>query len=129
MLLYLRNDLLKSEGAKAGSDKPVSAASSKGEQRGGKYAARVQVGYDADGSPKYRYFKTQEEYAAYMQDAKSKGKHAEHGHKKGSGELEGKVKKEHEESTKKQRGGLLSVERPTPKTSKTEKSLRLFVRT
>lgn len=125
MLLYLRNDLLKSKDAKAGSNKPVAAKT--GEQRGGSYVARVQVGYEKDGSPKYRYFKTEQEYEAYLKDSKSEGKNPRHGHTKGSGELEDKVKKEHEESTKKQqRHGLLSAERSSPKT---EKSLRLFVRT
>ncbi len=123
MFLYLRNDLLKSKGAKAGSDKPV--ASKAGEQRGGSYVARVQVGYDKDGSPKYRYFKTEQEYEAYLKDSKSEGKNPRHGHVKGSGELEDKVNKEHKESTKKQqRHGLLSPERHDT----AEKSFRIFVR-
>lgn len=123
MLLYLRNDLLKSKDAKAGSNKPVAAKTKTGEQRGGTYVARVQVGYEHDGSPKYRYFKTEQEYESYLKDSKSEGKNPRRGHAKGSGELESKVKKEHAESTEKQqRRGLLSPER------KTEKSLRLFVR-
>lgn len=123
MLLYLRNDLLKSEGAKAGSDKPVSA-SSKGEQRGGQYVARAQVGYEKDGSAKYRYFKTEEEYQKFLG-----GRNKSEGGK----ELDSKVKKEHKESTDKQKQGnkhqpashglLAKDKKPV------EKSIRLFVRT
>jgi len=112
MRLYLREDLAKSEN----SDKPA-APSKSGEQRGGAYVARAQVGTEADGSPRYRYFKTQEEYDSFLG---SKKKESSSGKK-----LEEKVEKEHEESTKKQHhSNLLS-----PKDSqKTEKSLRLFVR-
>lgn len=118
MLLYLRNDLLKSEGGKSEkSDKP----SSKGSQRGGAYVARSQVGYETDGSPKYRYFKTQEEYQSFL---------ASRGKAGGGKKLESKVEKEHKESTEKQHGGdkkpaahgLLAKD-------KAEKSLRLYVRT
>lgn len=111
MYLYLRYDLLKSE-----------SSASKGEQRGGSYAARIQIGMAADGSPRYRYFKTEAEYSEYLKNKQSKGKNAEHGHQKGSGDLEQKVKKEHEESTEKQKKhGLLASDHA-------EKSLRLFVR-
>jgi hypothetical protein len=72
-----------------------------GEARGGKYAARVQSGYEKDGSPKYRYFKTHKEYDAYM---KGSGKKKDHEKKKKNREKESKEKheKEHKESTKKQ---------------------------
>ena len=126
MLLYLRADLIKSEsGGKAGSSKPADTSSTKGEQRGGAYVARAQVGLDSDGSPKYRYFKTEEEYEAFM---------AGRGKSKAGKELEHKVKQEHKESTEKQHEGsvkhqpasrshsLLTKEKPT------EKSLRLYVR-
>lgn len=124
-MLYLREDLLKSKtDTKAGSNKPADVSGGKGEQRGGKYVARVQDGYEKDGSPKYRYFKTEEEYETYL-----KGK----GRSKAAKQLEHKVKREHEESTDKQTGrvihqpaskkpGLLSKEKPV------EKSIRLFVR-
>lgn len=123
MNLYLRDDLLKSKGAKADSDKPV-AVSSKGEQRGGEYVARAQVGYDKDGSPKYRYFKTEEEYQTFL-NGRNQSKEGK--------DLEAKVKKEHKDSTDKQESGnkhqpasrkpgLLSKEKPV------SKSLRLFVR-
>lgn len=105
MKLYLREELVKSD---------TPAPSKAGEQRGGSYVARAQIGAEADGSPKYRYFKTQEEYDEYL------------GHKKSAGKkLEEKVDKEHKESTEKQRHpNLLS-----PKDAeKTEKSIRLYVR-
>lgn len=118
MLLYLRNDLLKSE-----SDaKPK--ASKKGEQRGGDYVARAQVGYDKDGSAKYRYFDSEEEYQSFL-SAK--------GRSKGAKELESKVKKEHEESSDKQKQG--NKHQPTRKPGllvkdkPVAKSIRLFVRT
>jgi hypothetical protein len=44
------------------------------ELRGGKYAARVQVGYEKDGSPAYRYFDTMEEYESYLQSSGKKKK-------------------------------------------------------
>lgn len=125
MQLYLHPDLLKSEmKQKADAAKPTDVSGGKGEQRGGKYVARVQIGYEKDGSPKYRYFKTEEEYEAYLQ---SRGK------SKAAKKLEQKVKREHEESTDKHTGkiihqpasrkpGLLAKDR-------VEKSLYLFVRT
>ncbi len=49
-------------------------ASGTGEQRGGDYIARVQIGYEKDNSPKYRYFKTQKEYDSYLAGKKGKTK-------------------------------------------------------
>lgn len=110
MRLYLREDLVKSEKK---SDKPA-APSHAGEQRGGTYVARAQVGAEADGSPRYRYFKTQEEYDNFLGNKKEGGK-----------KLEEKVEKEHKESTEKQHHpNLLSPK----KAEHTEKSLRLYVR-
>ena len=48
-----------------------------GVSRGGNYVARVQVGYEKDNSPRYRYFKTIDEYKEYLakvRDKKSKEK-------------------------------------------------------
>ena len=39
-----------------------------GEERDGQYAARSQIGYEKDGSPMYRYFKTMEEYKTYLKN-------------------------------------------------------------
>ncbi len=58
------------------------AAAKLGGQKGGKYVARVQVGFKPDNTPKYRYFETKHEYQAYLseqgkaskEDTKSKKK-------------------------------------------------------
>lgn len=114
-MIYLRAELLSKAkkdggqppgppgGAKAG--KGESALSGgRGEQRGGKYVARIEIGYEKDGSPKYRYFKTEEEYEQYMR-GRGRSKEAE--------KLEHKVKREHEESTSKQTG--IVVHQPASK--------------
>lgn len=110
MRLYLREDLIKS-------DAKSPAPNKSGELRGGSYVARAQVGTEADGSPKYRYFKTQEEYDHYL------------GHKKSEGtKLGDKVEKEHEESTEKQHHANLLDRDHDRKESKVAKSIRLYVR-
>ena len=118
-MLYLRAELLQKSDTdgkprvKADAGKPVEKDSTyRGAQKGGKYVARVQIGIEKDGSPMYRYFKSQEEYETYL---KNQGK------SKSAKDLEKKVKKEHEDSTKKHHekakhepptkapGGLLST--------------------
>jgi hypothetical protein len=125
-MLYLRAELLsKSEedgkpSSGADSGKPVSAKG-RFEHRGGKYAARVQIGYEKDGSPMYRYFATEEDYQTYL-SRKGRSKEAK--------KLERKVKKEHEESSEKQ--GRLVVDQPASKEpgllATTKKSFALYVR-
>lgn len=44
----------------------IKSADNRGEQYGGKYVARVSIGMNKDNKPKYRYFKTLEEYKAYI---------------------------------------------------------------
>lgn len=124
MLLYIREELIKSEAKqKAKAGKPVDVSGGKGEQRGGQYVARVQIGYEKDGSPKYRYFKTEEEYETYL-EGRGKSESAK--------KLEHKVKREHEESTDKHTGRV--VHQPASKKpgllakDKVKKSLSLFVR-
>lgn len=123
MQLFIRPDLVKSEKQKADASKPTDVSGGKGEQRGGQYVARVQIGYEKDGSPKYRYFKSEEEYETYLE---GKGK------SKAGKELETKVKREHAESTDKHTGR--TIHQPASKKpgllgkDKVEKSLRLFVR-
>lgn len=104
MRLYLRDELMKSESKDAGGKGP--AISHTGEQRGGSYAARTHIGYEKDGSPKYRYFKTAQEYQTFLTENKKNAK-----------DLKEKVGGEHKESTDKHN-----------ETPKTEKSLRLFLR-
>lgn len=114
---------------------------SKGEEqtsevRGGKYAARVQEGYEKDGSPKYRYFKTQDEYDDYLKGAGKKKKSKEskdvrgskHTDEAGGQERLGKkTAKEQEESRKKQ-GELFTASKKKKKNVETTtKSLRLYI--
>lgn len=90
-----------------------------GEHVGGTYVARVQTGIEKDGSPQYRYFRSQADYNNYLaqqRDAKKEGKKMGQG-KKGSKSKEGKtgkvldikerlqakLKKEHESSRSKTR--------------------------
>ena len=77
---YLRSDLVKSE-------VPI------GESKDGKYAARLQIGVEKDGSPMYKYFKTREEYETYLKN-RAQGNKSEKGSK-----LKQKVDKEHAAST------------------------------
>jgi hypothetical protein len=44
------------------------SAAKLGGQKGGKYVARVQVGFKPDNSPKYRYFESKHEYQAYLSE-------------------------------------------------------------
>lgn len=89
MFLFLQLDLQKSGNA---SKAPKSKRDTKGEQRGGKYVARVQIGYEKDNSPKYRYFKTNEEFEAFLEN-RGRSEKTEQSQK-----LEQKVKQEHRES-------------------------------
>lgn len=45
-----------------------------GEQVGGQYAHRIQIGYEKDNSPKYQYFKTEDEYKTYLENKAKKKK-------------------------------------------------------
>jgi hypothetical protein len=72
MLIYLKDTI---EPVKKGGD--GSGARQLGVSRGGNYVARVQIGYEKDNSPRYRYFKTLDEYKEYLakvRDKKSKEK-------------------------------------------------------
>ncbi len=92
--LYLRKALTGWDLSKA------KGKTSTGEQRGGAYVARVQTGYEKDGSPKYRYFDTEQEYESYLRGAGRKKQATEQ--KKRGKELKEKTKKERKEETKKQ---------------------------
>lgn len=110
-----------------------SSGDQQGEQRSGKYVARVQIGYEKDNSPKYRYFKTVEEYKKYLA--------ANGGKKDGDGKqdkLKDKVDKEHKGSKKKQqkaakeraRSLFVSSKKDSKKSDekKVKKSLYLYIR-
>lgn len=68
-----------------------------GDLRGGSYVARVKTGVEKDGSPQYRYFRTQEEYNTYLSGGQEK-READAKKKKDSDSLKEKVKDEHKES-------------------------------
>ena len=54
-----------------------------GEQQGGKHVARVQTGYEKDGSPAYRYFKTSKEYRDFLLKQSKKKREGKKDKKKG----------------------------------------------
>lgn len=114
-----------------------------GEQRGGKYAARVQIGIEKDGSPKYRYFESNEEYQEYLEGS---GKASKKDSKnKDAKQLEDKVRGEQKQSKKKQErseshkqgeerskrsmllGGKTEDDKKKKDDDKAEKSLRLYL--
>lgn len=99
-----------------------------GESRGGKYAARVQIGIEKDGSPKYRYFDSIEQYKAYLEGS-GKKKERQAKQRDDSSDLADKVKDEHDSSKKKQE---TSAPRKTGNKKKddllsTKKSLSLYL--
>jgi len=113
MDLFLRKSLTGWDIAKA------KGKTSTGEQRGGAYIARVQTGYEKDGSPKYRYF-NEKEYEAYLSGDKEDGdKKGEESKKKGDG-LKDKQDKERKEETHKQ-SKLFSAAAKKEKKKKEEK--------
>jgi hypothetical protein len=57
MDLFLKADLIKG-----------SPGEDRGSAKGGKYAARIQEGYEKDGSPKYKYFATLEDRDKYLKN-------------------------------------------------------------
>lgn len=90
MSLFLHKALCKGErGPQAGS------------QTGGDYLKRVQVGVGADGTPKYRYLRSQDEVAAYHAEQRQSGKYKKDEGKK---RLKEKLEGEQEESKAKTKG-------------------------
>lgn len=115
-----------------------------GEHQGGTYVARVQTGTEKDGSPQYRYFRSQADYNEYLsraRDAKQKGAGKTQGGKKGnkpSGKerLKAKLKEEQESSSQKTRSNqankVTSKDDDKKKRSllsgdKTAKSMRIYL--
>ena len=95
MRLFLHEALMAGDLSKA------KGKTSTGEQRGGNYFARVQTGYEKDGSPEYRYF-TKPEYDAYLSGDQSTKDKEESSQKKSEKKLKGKQEKERSEEKKKQ---------------------------
>lgn len=73
MRLYLREELSKSSSSSL---------------RGGKYYAKIQDGWKTDGTPKYHYFYSPEEYEKYKNESSGSGN-------SGTKDLERKVEDEH----------------------------------
>ena len=96
------------------------------EVRGGKYAARVQIGIEKDGSPKYRYFKTQEEYESYMKGSGKANKKKQTAEKTGK-TLKEKQEKERKDSKKKQESLMTAQAKKKKEVETTEKSLSLYL--
>lgn len=87
----------------------------RGDTKGGKYAARIQIGVEKDGSPMYRYFQTDGDYKKYLKKVGRSAKAAKHAKDAAeAGEkLARKVKKESkskDEDTKKSLDLVLDTE-------------------
>lgn len=98
MDLFLPTDLCKGEDA---SEPPSggggkSQSNEQGETRGGKYAARLQTGYEKDGSPRYKYFQSFDDRDQYLA-SRGKSKESEGGKK-----LKDKLSDEKDKSKDKQ---------------------------
>lgn len=74
------------------------STSQRGEDRGGKYLMRVITGKDKDGSPQYRYIRSEEELKAYKKRHKDT-KITHEDQKKKAGEIENKAKESKDDSS------------------------------
>lgn len=131
MLLFLRGDLVKSGPPKgqpkgmAGDGDSVDERADqggvgRGEYRSGTYRFREQDGYDEDGSPKYRYFKTEEEHEAFLE---------RRGENKNAQRLKDRVAKEHKESSERVASkDKDDDDKKKPNLLEAKKSLPIFVR-
>lgn len=114
----------------------------RGEAREGSYAARVVTGYEKDGSPQYRYFKTTEDYKAYLDNKTKPSGNKQRGRKEddktGGKKLKEKIESEQGRTRRKmqaskQKKNNLFVQKKNKKDNeknnkrKVEKSLRLYV--
>ena len=98
-LLYI------TKSSKAKSPEPTNASRKNvtGEQHGGNYIARRQLGYNKDGKPRYRYFRTAEElerYNKWKSGDKAAKKQDKERHKRGD-KLSDKKSKEDKKSEEK----------------------------
>lgn len=115
----------------------------RGEAREGNYATRVVEGYEKDGSPSYRYFKTMDEYKTYVknknkQDSPTKKKKP---NEKSGKDLKDKVESEQAQTKRKMKASdqkkknlfvqsknKKANDKKNAKTNETtKKSLRLFI--
>ena len=103
MSLFIRHNLKKGES----SSKEKPATQKQGEARGGNYVARVQVGYEKDGSPRYKYFKTIKERDEYLQNRGKSGTASKRS-------LKTKLKREQKTSRAQQDSSHGKVERGKP---------------
>jgi FKBP-type peptidyl-prolyl cis-trans isomerase len=96
----------------------------------------VQEGLEKDGSPKYRYFKTQGEYEDYMsgkkgKDAKSRKKDKAEvsgkAEESGSTRLDKMREKEQKESNRKKRALFSENKKKKQEVETTKKGLRLYI--
>ena len=95
-----------------------------GTQTGGDYLKRVEVGVSSDGTPKYRYLRTQEEVNAYHSEQKQSG-----GEKKDDGKkrLKEKLEGEQKESSKQTRSKKESSKEEPKKKKESLLGKSLFV--
>ena len=95
-----------------------------GDIKGGKFVARTQTGYTKEGKTQYRYFNTQEEYQAFLEQKKKSGKEKKD---KGPSRLDDKQKKEQKSGKKKAKESRALLVGKQSK-AKVKKSLSLYVR-
>jgi len=114
-------------GSKSGGRLPSSADRGVGGQRGGKYVARVQVGYTKDNKPQYKYFTSVEDYRTYLENkGKTKGEKKEPDSGT-SDSLKRKKTKEEKKERKLRSEGIGAFIKDKDKKKKVEKSLSLFI--
>tara|TARA_R100001244_G_scaffold53662_1_gene46574 strand:- start:15170 stop:15568 length:399 start_codon:yes stop_codon:yes gene_type:complete len=122
MKLFIKQESVRKAGAVERRSVHLVRQKTRGEMRGGSFVARVVTGTDKDGSPQYRYFKTNEEYKSYLDSKGSGKKESEAGKKKGEA-LSGKTSKE-SKKTRPAAGGIGSRSLFVPRKDKqTRKSL------
>lgn len=98
-----------------------------GEEREGTYAARAQTGYEKDGSPQYRYFRTMEEYKTYLAN-KNKAEGGSKDTDEDSGDkLKQKLDKEQKATKRKMQKTPSAKNLLVSKKENTKKSIRLVL--
>lgn len=98
-----------------------------GEEREGTYAARAQTGYEKDGSPQYRYFKTMAEYKTYLANKNGSEDSGEDKDENSGDKLKQKMDKEQRATKRKMKKPTSSKNLLVSKKESTKKSTRLVV--